>query len=511
MSNYRVVGYYLDSRGHAFTLVKVKILSGLRHQIRVQMHNLMWEMSQAKLCQPEDFGIVGDFEYLQPRTSDFDRQYICERIWLHEQTLGMWNPHDPSCLAQAKAAIPADLQACLNKMRKDANTNKQLEAHRKQQAKASELERFCQQFKICPGEKKDLLWWSQRHPEVVNHLMETFAKCLGDSSRELSIDGDYSFLLQGILSNMQRNMPRHMPHNAMHAAAELKDRLEEVLDGHITQRLEQQKQRDEKAEEVKSKELLPEGWRKFQSAAAGVHYLHDSGLKDKRKPVVDEGLEEGWVTFECKSKKGAFLFYHLTKRTTQFERPQQGDEVPDGWRKMLSSSGESEYYYHSETGTTQLGLPCSGPPEILPPNWEKVFKQKPKKPYYHNRQTGESTYTKPEYSRMLPPGWQEFKSQSTGKKYYWHQATNTSTFNFPEPQEERLEDEDDDLLADPPYAGAAENRLLPPGWQLCTSRSRGKTYYFHEATNTSQFDFPAEDPANDDAMDEEDLFGDLGI
>jgi len=476
LSIYQVEGYYEMSRdggSQFFTLVKVRILTGARHQIRVQMSQLMKELG--KEAKAPDCGIISDFLYLRNASSQTDKWSLCDRVWLHCQALGMWNPDDSSCLVYATAPLPQDLQDCLKKMRMDDSTNKELEKHRAEQASQNNVEKFCHKYKIGPYEKKELYKWHEWHKKnfcprwgktMIDELIEGFEQRLQPGSNTLSVSGDHSFLMRGILQTLnERTKDLHQYKNA--------EILGTILDDHIVNRLWQQQQRNEQAEEVQSQDPLPPGWRRFEGALSGVHFLHESGFKDKRKPIIDD-LPNGWVKFECNSRPGKFLFYHLTRRTTQFERPQQEVEVPDGWMKMIGGRNGTPYYLHMATGISQLGRPCPGPPEDLPPDWEKVYSVEKKRAYYWNRLLKKHSIEKPQ---LLPPGWTEHMSKS-GRKYFWHEATKTSQFDRPT-QELRARVE-------------AVPEPLPPGWEECTSSS-GKKYFWHQATKASQYTRPTQD------------------
>eukprot|EP01052_Picozoa_sp_SAG31_P013906 SAG31_NODE_849_length_11529_cov_3.342257_3_plen_111_part_00 len=70
--------------------------------------------------------------------------------------------------------------------------------------------------------------------------------------------------------------------------------------------------------------------------------------------------------------------------------------------------------------------------------------------------------------RPLPKHWESRASRTTGEIYYYNNQTNTSQFEFP-----------------------AEEVELPPGWEAAISRSTGEVYYVETATGKSQVCMPS--------------------
>jgi len=72
----------------------------------------------------EDFGLVSDFKYLKRKTNHDDRDSLCERIFLHERLLGMWDPDDRNKALVVMAELPlAASSACRDGVVASAGTD----------------------------------------------------------------------------------------------------------------------------------------------------------------------------------------------------------------------------------------------------------------------------------------------------------------------------------------------------------------------------------------------------
>ena len=83
---------------------------------------------------------------------------------------------------------------------------------------------------------------------------------------------------------------------------------------------------------------------------------------------------------------------------------------------------------------------------------------------------------------VLPPGWEFFPAKDGKRTYYGHKALGISVWEKPTAEAAaRLEAE---------AAARLEAGPLPPGWEQKTSRSTGKTYFFHAASNVTEWERP---------------------
>lgn len=83
----------------------------------------------------------------------------------------------------------------------------------------------------------------------------------------------------------------------------------------------------------------------------------------------------------------------------------------------------------------------------------------------------------------IPAPWIRVKSRKDGKVYYWNKETQEASFKLPKEPVMALP-------VEPPPEPETKPSGLPPGWTQHVSKSNGKIYYFHEATNHSQYFYP---------------------
>lgn len=85
----------------------------------------------------------------------------------------------------------------------------------------------------------------------------------------------------------------------------------------------------------------------------------------------------------------------------------------------------------------------------LPPNWKKA-KDKDGTVYYFNTVTQQKSHEVPP---PLPKGWREALHKDSGRVYYYHKQTRQSTFQFPTEDQADGDDMDDEMSeAEPPAA-----------------------------------------------------------
>jgi hypothetical protein len=131
--------------------------------------------------------------------------------------------------------------------------------------------------------------------------------------------------------------------------------------------------------------------------------------------------------------------------------------LPDGWLRIISRTTGKLYYCYPETGETTFSEPTGPPPSVA-------------------------------NKRQLPNGWVEMVSRSTGRPYYWNSDLQRSQFEVPTGYESPGSPATT-VSTSPPPTGK-EDPSLPPGWVVMVSRSTGREYYYHAASQTSQFERP---------------------
>lgn len=91
----------------------------------------------------------------------------------------------------------------------------------------------------------------------------------------------------------------------------------------------------------------------------------------------------------------------------------------------------------------------------------------------------------------LPAGWLRIKSRTTGEVYFFNKITQQSQFEMPEvPIPKKVEKEAPPRAAPNRNPAPVESKKidsLPAGWTQHISKRNGKVYYFHKATNISQY------------------------
>lgn len=101
-------------------------------------------------------------------------------------------------------------------------------------------------------------------------------------------------------------------------------------------------------------------------------------------------------------------------------------------------------------------------------------------------------------STPLPAGWETRTSRKNGKLYYYNRESGTSTFELPGAT----------TAKSPPIGqaldayGSSEDNPLPTGWSERRSRSTGRPYYYHEASNASVWKRPTQAEAQGKRVDD---------
>lgn len=358
--------------------------------------------------------MVGDLRYLdQQETKDSDKA-LSRRIFLHARMLGMFDPQDWSRMVCAIAELPEELQRCLATLKRNAKADAQLRKFKADQEQENPIHAFCARYKLGPFEKRALL----NGGAWVRPLMQCFTRKAGPGLPTLSLDGDHSLLFEQARHIVQR------------AGAES---IEATLNYFIDERLWHQGLHHSTAaqEKVLAGQPLSRGWRRMvNEKSKEVFFLHESGRRERRRPVPDSDLPAGWLKLEQQSNPGQFIYQHFASRRLQLHRPLPQEDMPEGWERLASQKDPNKVFFlHRASGVVQLGRPCDGPPEDLPPFWEKVASSKKNgRPYYFNRASGESLHHPP---ARLPDGWRHMVS-SQGKTYYWHRATGRAQFECPQ-------------------------------------------------------------------------------
>lgn len=110
-------------RAQRYTLLRLNIITGRTHQIRVHLGEFAKELGF------KVHGVVGDYKYLPPDQLRRDK-YLCNRVFLHEQILEFPPPRrarwsDANQPYKIRCPLPPELEKVLGKLEKDERTTEQ--------------------------------------------------------------------------------------------------------------------------------------------------------------------------------------------------------------------------------------------------------------------------------------------------------------------------------------------------------------------------------------------------
>jgi 23S rRNA-/tRNA-specific pseudouridylate synthase len=141
ITDYQAVEAYIGrdletTKTQRYTLVRVQIMTGRTHQIRVHLQELARELGfQIR-------GIVGDYKYLPAFQVKADKR-LCQRVFLHAHQLHFPPPkraRGPP-LFKVSCALPAELSRALDRLELDVRTTEMFREHaRKSDNALPELE-----------------------------------------------------------------------------------------------------------------------------------------------------------------------------------------------------------------------------------------------------------------------------------------------------------------------------------------------------------------------------------
>jgi phage-related protein len=308
---------------------------------------------------------------------------------------------------------------------------------------------------------------------------------------------------------------------------------------------------------------LPPGWvKKFNEKKGKDYYYHAETKTSQWEPPAPVnatevssapaagatgavGLPPGWVK-KFNEKKGKDYYYHAETKVSQWDPPEgtvtagqastpatatssseKTETLPAGWVKKHNEKKGKDYYYHAETKTSQWDPPegtshgssvsaaaAASPTaasEVLPAGWVKKFNEKKGKDYYYHAETKTSQWDPPEGAKQaaaaaaapaaapgsaagadgLPAGWVKKHNEKKGKDYYYHAETKTSQWDPPAgAATTAVMPETKSEAAKPAAEAVAAAESLPAGWVKKFNEKKGKHYYYNAETKTSQWDPP---------------------
>ncbi|CAE8650793.1 unnamed protein product, partial [Polarella glacialis] len=177
-----------------------------------------------------------------------------------------------------------------------------------------------------------------------------------------------------------------------------------------------------------------------------------------------------------------------------------------GWEEHYDAAAGKHFYFHAATNKTQWDKPAAAPAAPAAPKAPSAL----------------GTFATPALARPAPlapaapavakavapaappapaglaAGWEEHYDAGAGKSFYFHAATNKTQWDKPAapaaPAAPLAQSAlaRSALLAPAPKAPAAPvSSALLPGWEEHHDAGAGKSFYFHAATNKTQWDKPA--------------------
>jgi len=389
-SFYEVVKWYKyrnqDGEDMDYTFIRVKLVSGKTHQIRVHMRHF----GEQHGLKP--FGVCSDFKYTKdnfPKEYREDLSQLCSRVFLHSVVLGFRDPDDPFTNQIAKFDLEKDLVAAIDKMdSNDEAYGEMLRARNKE--KETEIGRFVVDFMLNSDVENKLnkCWESEK-------LMKRFRyRCPNpvDKPALRSFNGDHSAMVKIVVDQLNEEL----------------DDVDVLVD----------RQFPECNTEDNNRLKLPKGWVKKESRSnPGAFYYRNDELNKVQiehpgRSLLD-GLPPGWRKIESRTKPGNFYYYDSITSKSYLELP---DEIKEQMRSVVAnpkstgSSGdedetngrileEAQQLWEKRNSTTHRGLV-----------------------YWFNRKSRAVSKTHPFGLEVLPPGWTRVESQTIRGKYFFQET-----------------------------------------------------------------------------------------
>ncbi len=275
-----------------------------------------------------------------------------------------------------------------------------------------------------------------------------------------------------------------------------------------------------------AKDIVAEFTKAIDDTPAGILNVRRD---EDQLPV--EILNGGWEK-HIDHESGHPYYYHEGRDESQYERPDGFATVSDPFASVKSNSTST--MPPAEVLTARN--PNQQPAEILNNGWKKYVDPESGWPYYVNDETSESTYERPDgfttvadpfnaarTNGAMPPaevltarrtsrdtarsrngkkedpvetlngGWEKYQDPDSGHFYYHHAAKDISQY-------ERPEDFLSTVKGTMPSADALSSRrsvndkpvevLNNSGWQKYIDPESGHPYYYHEASEASQYERP---------------------
>ncbi|CAJ1425766.1 unnamed protein product [Effrenium voratum] len=145
LTKYEAVAAYKLILGHGrtqrYTLVRLQLITGKTHQIRVHL------MELARRENLKTHGIVGDYKYLPPRSVKLDKR-LCRRVFLHCYRLHFPLPDTKEEMCKIRCPLPLELTQALDQVVLDRSLTERYKA-RCRQCRVMQPDKYIEQSRNC--------------------------------------------------------------------------------------------------------------------------------------------------------------------------------------------------------------------------------------------------------------------------------------------------------------------------------------------------------------------------
>jgi len=460
-SYYEVVKYYSHTRADTgetldFTLVRVKLVSGKTHQIRVHMKNFSEELG-FPAC-----GLVSDFKYLKETAEEqykYDAKHFMNRVALHEAVLGFRDPDDPFKNQVAKVELPDDIQKMIKKTQVNQEAMDEM-LYAQEEMMKTKMGHFATEFMLNKDAEENLKKCSYGSDEVIDAFLARCTKRPNPDNPKKpkynaavrSFNGDHSAMVDRIVANID------------------KETLEELLDREFPETV--------KADADDENLPLPPGWERIRSKSTNQYFYWNEKLGKNQilHPAreLQEGLPSGWR--KVQSKRDPSVWYYLDTKTqnSYMELPTRKSSTTErGGGGPVNSYGITRTSTQ-DTGVFRGSLAASQPQAQVVKKADEWVKKESKSQrgryYYRNDARDISNPWHPLGLESLPRGWKRMESSSLPGKYYFiHPESDKTQLEHPTTNKTWLDVPEDSM------------------WVCRESTSKKGTYYFvnkrtHEST-----------------------------
>ena len=164
-----------------------------------------------------------------------------------------------------------------------------------------------------------------------------------------------------------------------------------------------------------------------------------------------------------------------------------------GWVRYRDEESKYDYYFHEESETSQYERP-DGFSTTQDAFASVRGGKKPEADILSSRRGAEE-----EVKEVLNGGWVRYRDEESGYDYYWHEESETSTYDRPDgfsttqdafASLRKGKKPEADILSSRRGVEEKVKEVLNGGWVRYRDEESGHDYYFHEESETSQYERP---------------------